>query len=72
MNIFPAGVGGGTNNFSTMHYNVDGPVNSLSTSKDGCQVVVAGRSGRLMSYAFNFIKALFHGVILFKCFPNKF
>lgn len=41
------GPGGGPNNFSTMFCNVDGPLNSLSTSKDGSQVVVAGRNGML-------------------------
>ena len=39
------GLGGGPNNFSTMFCNVDGALNSLSTSKDGSQVVVAGRNG---------------------------
>ncbi|XP_078375703.1 GATOR2 complex protein WDR24-like [Oculina patagonica] len=38
------GLGGGPNNFSTMYYNVEGALNSLSTSKDGSQVVVAGRN----------------------------
>ncbi|XP_058965127.2 GATOR2 complex protein WDR24 [Pocillopora verrucosa] len=38
------GVGGGINNACTMHFNVDGALNSLSTSKDGSQVVVAGRN----------------------------
>ena len=39
------GLGGGPTNFSTMFCNVDGALNSLSTSKDGSQVVVAGRNG---------------------------
>ena len=41
-----SGVGGGINNACTMHCNVDGALNSLSTSKDGSQVVVAGRNGK--------------------------
>lgn len=41
------GLGGGPSNFSTMFCNVDGALNSLSTSKDGSQVVVAGRNGML-------------------------
>ena len=47
MSIFSShpGLGGGPTNFSTMFCNVDGALNSLSTSKDGSQVVVAGRNG---------------------------
>lgn len=41
-----SGVGGGINNACTMYCNVDGALNSLSTSKDGSQVVVAGRNGK--------------------------
>lgn len=41
-----SGVGGGINNACTMRCNVDGALNSLSTSKDGSQVVVAGRNGK--------------------------
>ena len=44
---FYSGLGGGSNNFSTMFCNVDGALNSLSTLKDGSQVVVAGRNGML-------------------------
>ena len=47
------GVGGGSHNFSTMCfgpcYHADGGLTSLSTSKDGSQVVVAGRNGETMS-----------------------
>ena len=47
------GLGGGSHNFSTMCfgpcYHVDGGLTSLSTSKDGSQVVVAGRNGETMS-----------------------
>ena len=42
------GLGGGPTNFSTMFCNVDGALNSLSTSKDGSQVVVAGRNGMFL------------------------
>lgn len=38
------GVGVGSLSFSTMFVNVDGALSSLSTSKDGSQVVVAGRN----------------------------
>ena len=47
------GVGGGSHNCSTMCfgpcYHADGGLTSLSTSKDGSQVVVAGRNGETMS-----------------------
>ena len=49
--LLSTGVGGGSFTFSTMCCNVDGALNSLSTSKDGSQVVVAGRNGESCSVA---------------------
>ena len=43
-------VGGPGVPYCTMHCTVDGPINSISTCKDGTQVVVAGRSGIVIYY----------------------